>query len=82
LTAGGYTSVVSGSSYIQIVSFQPVGVNARGVLTYSQSTNPASPYFADQTKVLSTERFVKFPFTDAEISADPKVTPVMTLTVQ
>ena len=82
LTAGGYTSIVSGSSYIQIVSFQPDGVNARGLLTYSQSTNPASPYFADQTKVLSTEKFVEFPFTDAEIAADPKVTPVLTLTVQ
>ena len=82
LTAGGYTSVVSGSSYIQIVSFQPEGVNARGLLTYSQSTNPASPYFADQTKVLSSEKFVKFPFTDTEIAADPKVTPVLTLTVQ
>lgn len=82
LTAGGYTSIVSGSSYIQIVSFQPEGVKARGLLTYSQSTNPASPYFADQTKVLSTEKFVKFPFTDAEITADPKVTPVLTLTVQ
>ena len=82
LTAGGYTSIVSGSSYIQIVAFQPEGVNARGLLTYSQSTNPASPYFADQTKLLSTEKFVKFPFTDAEIAADPKVTPVLTLTVQ
>ena len=82
LTAGGYTSIVSGSSYIQIVSFQQEGVNARGLLTYSQSTNPASPYFADQTKVLSTEKFVKFPFTETEIAADPKVTPVLTLTVQ
>lgn len=82
LSAGGYTSIVSGSSYIQIVSFQPEGVNARGLLTYSQSTNPASPYFADQTKVLSSDKFVRFPFTEAEIAADPKVTPVLTLTVQ
>ena len=82
LTAGGYTSITTGSSYIQIVSFQPEGVNARGLLTYSQSTNPASPYFADQTKVLSTEKFVKFPYTDAEIAADPKLTPVLTLTVK
>ncbi len=82
LTAGGYTSVNSGSSYIQIVSFPPEGVNARGLLTYSQSTNPASPYFADQTKVLSTEKFVKFPYTEAEIAADPKVTSVLTLTMK
>jgi acyl-homoserine-lactone acylase len=39
LTAGGYTSVVSGSSYIQIVSFEASGANARGILpTASQPT--------------------------------------------
>ncbi len=80
LSAGGYTSIVSGSSYIQIVSFEPTGVNARGLLTYSQSTNSASPYFADQTVQLSTGKFVKLPFTDAEIAADPKRGATLVLT--
>ncbi len=80
LTAGGYTSLVSGSSYIQIVSFEPNGANARGILTYSQSTNSASPYFADQTQQLSTGKFVKLPYSDAEIAADPKLGTTLVLT--
>lgn len=69
LTAGGYTSVVSGSSYIQVVSFEPGGVNARGLLTYSQSTNTGSPYFADQTEQLSKSSFVKLPYSAVDIQA-------------
>ena len=61
------------------MAFDAGGVNARGLLTYSQSTNPAAPYFADQTRVLSTSRFVKFPYTEAEILADPALTPILTL---
>lgn len=79
LGAGGYTSISSGSSYIQIVSFEPSGVVARGLLTYSQSTNSASPYFADQTQQFSNGAFVKLPYTDAEIAADPKRGATLTL---
>jgi acyl-homoserine-lactone acylase len=82
LVSGGYTSVISGSSYIQLVAFEANGVNARGLLTYSQSANGASPYFADQTRVLSTSRFVKLPFTEAEIAADPGVTAKLVLVVK
>ncbi|KFG77078.1 hypothetical protein FM21_13805 [Streptomyces mutabilis] len=51
---GGYTEVTTGSSYIQAVGWDgsrcPV---ARTLLTYSQSSNPASPHHADQTRLLS-----------------------------
>lgn len=82
LTAGGYTSVVSGSSYIQIVSFESSGVLARGLLTYSQSSNSGSPYFSDQTQQLSTGKFVKLPYTEAEIKADSKLSASLILTVK
>ncbi len=79
LTAGGYTSMVSGSSYIQIVSFEPSGAAARGLLTYSQSTNSASPYFADQTQQLSKSKFVKLPYSEADIKADPNLSATLML---
>ncbi|MEJ5999269.1 penicillin acylase family protein [Paucibacter soli] len=74
LGAGGYTSMLSGSSYIQIVGFDADGPQARGLLTYSQSTNPASPYYADQTQQFSNAALVKLPYRESEIAADPKLT--------
>jgi acyl-homoserine-lactone acylase len=44
-----------GSSYIQVVSWHSHQhcPTARQILTYSQSDNPKSPYFDDQTKLFS-----------------------------
>ncbi|MEA2497037.1 MAG: acyl-homoserine-lactone acylase, partial [Thermoleophilaceae bacterium] len=42
---------VHGSSYIQIVTWGKHGCpDAATILTYSQSSDPTSPYYADQTK--------------------------------
>lgn len=72
ITADGYTDIVSGGSYVQAVTFDDNGPVARGVLTYSLSIDPASPNYADQTKqVFSQGKWVKFPFSDAEINSDP-----------
>lgn len=67
--SGGF-AVIMGSSYIQSVSFDEQGPVANAVLTYSQSTDPASPYFADQTREFSQRRLHRFPFSAAEIAAD------------
>jgi acyl-homoserine-lactone acylase len=80
LGAGGYTDIVSGSTYIQIVSFDAGGPIARGLLTYGQSTNAASPHFADQTRQFSAGKFVKLPYRESEIAADPKLTAALVLT--
>jgi acyl-homoserine-lactone acylase len=73
LTAAGYTPIVSGSSYIQIVGFDAAGPVARGVLTYSQSTDPTSPHFADQTALYATGKLAPLPFSAAQIAADPNL---------
>lgn len=65
--------VNNGTSYIQTVQFTDSGVNAQAFLTYSQSTNPASPYFADQTARFSAKQWITQPFTDAAIAADPNL---------
>ena len=66
---GGFVPV-HGSSYVQVVTFDDTGPVADAVLSYSQSTDPASPHFADQTRLYSAKKFVRLPFTPAEIAAD------------
>jgi len=67
-TPGGITPQ-HGSSYIQIVSFDEAGPVADAILSYSQSTNPASPHYADQTRNYAAKEWYRLPFTDAEIEA-------------
>lgn len=70
--AGGYPEAVFGASYIQMVTWDANGPVADGMLAYSQSTDPANQYFADQTKNLySNKKFAKQPFTDVQIKEDP-----------
>ncbi|MET9409801.1 penicillin acylase family protein [Streptomyces sp. NPDC002935] len=70
--AGGYTEVTTGSSYIQAVGWDggrcPV---ARTLLTYSQSSNPNSPHFSDQTRLFSDERWVTSRFCEKDILSSP-----------
>ncbi|MET9962941.1 penicillin acylase family protein [Streptomyces sp. NPDC006326] len=72
--AGGYPEVVHGSSHIQAVGWDgghcPV---ARTLLTYGQSSNPLSPHSADQTRLLSGERWVTSRFCERDILASPQL---------
>ena len=64
-----YKPITYGSSHIQAIAFKDHGkVQARTILTYSQYENPRSPYSEDQTKLFSAGKWVKFPFTAAEIA--------------
>lgn len=58
-----------GSSYMQVVTFGATGPVAESMLSYSQSTNPESPHYADGTHAFSAKRWLKLPFTPAEIAA-------------
>lgn len=58
---------VHGSSYIQVVSFEDGGPVADALLSYSQSNDPASPHFDDQTRAFSEKRWHRLPFTAAEV---------------
>jgi acyl-homoserine-lactone acylase len=63
-----------GSSYIQVVTFDDQGPVADGILTYSQSTDPASPHYADQTWLHAGKGWNRLPFHAADIAADPTLT--------
>ena len=71
----GYTPIVHGNSYIQVISWDEAGdLDARGILTYSQSQDPESAHYADQTQLYSQGEWLRFPFAEAEIAADPNLT--------
>ncbi|HQZ44784.1 MAG TPA: penicillin acylase family protein [Usitatibacteraceae bacterium] len=74
----GYV-ITTGTSYIQTVQYTDAGVNAQGFLSYSQSTDPASPHFSDQTMRFMNKQWITFPFTEAQITSDPAYS---TMTIQ
>nr|CEL15350.1 peptidase S45, penicillin amidase [Kibdelosporangium sp. MJ126-NF4]CTQ95611.1 peptidase S45, penicillin amidase [Kibdelosporangium sp. MJ126-NF4] len=70
--AKGNTELVHGSSYIQAVAFDGGHCpDVRTLLTYSQSTDPTSPYHADQTKLFSEGKWVRGRFCEHEILTSP-----------
>lgn len=82
LGATGYP-VLRGNSYIQTVTRaagcsdeQGAGCDpiAEDFVTYSQSTDPASPHFRDQTEGYSRKTWIRFPFTEeTQIGEDPEL---------
>jgi acyl-homoserine-lactone acylase len=69
----GYPNVTSGASFVMAVSLGRGAPSGRQILTYSQSTNPNSPYFADQTRLYSTKGWDTIKYTAAQLASDPNV---------
>lgn len=51
-----------GTSYVQTVTFDDRGPVAQALLTYGQSTDPASPHAADQLHLYSRKQWPRLPF--------------------
>ena len=66
----GYTPIFAGSSYIQAVSWKRRGPDARALVTYSQSTDPASEHYADMTRLYSGKGWNDMPYCPADIEAE------------
>jgi len=69
---GAYTPILHGNSYMQVISWDEDGrVDPRGILSYSQSEDPRSAHFADQTRLYSQSQWLDLPFHEEDILADP-----------
>jgi acyl-homoserine-lactone acylase len=77
---GGWRKIKEGSSWMMAVEFTDRGPVSQGVLSYSQSTNPASPHVGDQTKLYSQKGWDDLRFTPEAVKADAVST--LTLTEQ
>ncbi len=51
LSEGGYV-INQGTSLLMAIAYEEEGVQARSVLTFGNSSDPASPYYDDQTAEL------------------------------
>ncbi|EJN25050.1 penicilin amidase [Pseudomonas sp. GM78] len=66
----GKREVVSGTSYLQVVTFDEKGPQAKGLLAFSLSSDPASKYARDQTLAFSKKQLSVLPFTEQQIKSD------------
>ncbi len=69
LTDAGYP-VVHGSSFVLTVGYEDDGPVAEALLTYSQSGDPASPHFTDQTELYRDKQFRAVRFQREDVEAD------------
>ncbi|WP_170287343.1 penicillin acylase family protein [Halioglobus maricola] len=62
----GYSAIEHGNSYIQAITWDESECpDAYAILTYSQSTDPASAHYADATKLYSEGGWIDMPFCEA-----------------
>src|SRR5690606_7975830 len=72
LTADGY-QVNYGTSFIMCMQFTDEGPEAQALLSYSQSAEPDSPWFADQTERFSEKQWRPILWHEQDIAADPNL---------
>jgi acyl-homoserine-lactone acylase len=67
--AAGYSDIVHGSSFVMVTEFDGDECpNDRSILTYSESDDPTSKHYADQTRMFSQKKWVDPPFCDKEVA--------------
>ncbi|MEM8608783.1 MAG: penicillin acylase family protein [Myxococcota bacterium] len=71
LTTAGYYAD-RGPAIVMAIELTEDGPRARSIAAYSQSKNPSSPFFADQTRLYSEEGFKTVRFTQEDIESDPE----------
>ena len=70
----GFPDIVHGSSFVMAAHLNGTRCpDSRSILTYSLSANPASPHFADQTRLFSRKQWVDMRFCVEEILRDRRL---------
>ena len=71
--AQGRYDPFTGASFVMTAAFDNRGkVRGEALLSYSQSENPESPYYADQTRLFSQKQWLPMRFTESQIRSDPE----------
>ena len=70
--AQGIYRPYTGSSFVMAAELdRRRGPRGRAILRYSQSENPRSPHYRDQTALYAREQWLPLRYTDAQIRSDP-----------
>jgi acyl-homoserine-lactone acylase len=72
LTTAGYYAD-RGPAIVMAIEFTDDGPRATSIAAYSQSKDPSSPHYADQTQLYSMKQFKTVRFTEEEILSDPEL---------
>jgi len=65
----GWTSIRHGASWIMAMAFTPNGPVSQGILSYSESVDPTSAHYTDQTLLYSQKGWDDLRFSDAAVEA-------------
>ena len=68
LTEKGYP-IAHGSSFIMVMEYTDKGPHAKAFLTYSESGDPASPHYTDQTELFAKKQWRPILFEEKQIAA-------------
>lgn len=69
-SAAPYGVVYTGSSLVMTTELTPQGPRSQGILTYSEATDPTSPWYRNMTTLYSEGKWVTFLFTPAQLAHD------------
>ena len=69
LNQQGY-EIDSGDGFVYLSEFTSDGINARSVVLYSQSNNPASPHYFDQAELIEGAQYKPVRFKHKDITGD------------
>jgi acyl-homoserine-lactone acylase len=67
LNGGPYGQVNDGSSLVLTTEVNPGGPISQGILTYSQATDPTSPWYQNMTRLYSQARWVPLAYTASQL---------------
>ncbi len=76
LSSDPYGEVYEGSSLVMTTELTPEGPVSQGILTYSQATDPTSPWASNMSRLYKREQWVPMRYTPAELAADHGATTV------
>jgi acyl-homoserine-lactone acylase len=76
-TTAPYGRVFGGSSVVMTTEMTPTGPISEGIVTYSQATDRSSPWYENMTKLFSRKRWVRLPFTAAQLRRDHPLRPLV-----
>lgn len=70
LEPGGYRSIRAGNSYVQTVTWDDSECPlADAIITHSQSINPDSPHFSDQSQLYAAKEWVDMAYCNDDVEA-------------
>ena len=72
-TADAYGEAYDGASLVMTTELTTHGPISEGIVTYSEASNPKSPYYGRMTKLFSAGKWVRLAYTEAQLAKDPGI---------